>query len=156
MVEFVDGSLLAQMGIPDMRLPILYALSYPNRRRSNLPKVDFNELKTLTFRKPDFEAFPCLEYAYQAAKIGGTMPAVLSAADEVAVEKFLEGAIKFTEIPKLIKEVMDKHKSQKVAGLEQILQIEKWAKEEAEGAIHELSLLAQHSIKAKFALKGEL
>lgn len=110
MVEFVDGSVIAQMGMPDMRLPILYAFTWPERFATNLPTVDFIKLGSLTFEKPDTTLFPCLELAFEALKAGGTMPAVLNAANEVAVQKFLEEAIPFTRIPAMIERAMRAHK----------------------------------------------
>lgn len=102
MVEFVDGSIKAQIGVPDMKIPIQYALTYPNRLKSNNATVDFSSLKQMTFLKPDKRKFRCLQLAYDAIKIGGTMPAVLNAANEVAVEKFLTGKLPFHKIPNVI------------------------------------------------------
>lgn len=107
MVEFVDGSVKAQLGIPDMRLPIQYALTYPDRRASTFPRVDFNTLREMTFSRPDSRKFRCLELAYEALKSGGTATTVLNAANEIAVEKFLSRQIKFTDIPALIHEALD-------------------------------------------------
>ncbi|HZK33814.1 MAG TPA: 1-deoxy-D-xylulose-5-phosphate reductoisomerase, partial [Bacillota bacterium] len=109
MVEFIDGSVLAQLGIPDMRIPILYAFTYPHRIPSPVPAVDLLKLKELTFEEPDYSAFPCLNLAINAIDIGGTMPAVLNAANEVAVEKFLNREIGFTEIPRLVGNAMESH-----------------------------------------------
>ncbi|MBA4311956.1 MAG: 1-deoxy-D-xylulose-5-phosphate reductoisomerase [Chlorobiaceae bacterium] len=102
MVEFVDGSIKAQIGVPDMKIPIQYALTYPNRLKSNNATVDFSSLKQMTFLKPDKRKFRCLQLAYDVIKIGGTMPAVLNAANEVAVEKFLTGKLPFHKIPNVI------------------------------------------------------
>lgn len=109
MVEFIDGSIIAQLGITDMRLPIQLALTYPERVQSDLPRLDLTKIKQLNFREVDVEKFPCLRYAYEAADIGGTMPAVLSGADETVVEAFLNKKISFTDIPNIIKQVMDIH-----------------------------------------------
>ncbi|MBU4333663.1 MAG: 1-deoxy-D-xylulose-5-phosphate reductoisomerase, partial [Candidatus Omnitrophica bacterium] len=98
MVEYIDGSIIAQLGITDMRLPIQYALTYPNRLDSGLKSMNFVELKQLTFQKPDFKKFPSLELAFYALKKGGSLPCVLNAADEVAVEAFLEGDLQFNSI----------------------------------------------------------
>lgn len=107
MVEFVDGSVKAQLGLPDMRLPIQYALTYPERLASTFPRVDFALLREMTFSRPDSGKFQCLELAYAALKAGGTATTVLNAANEVAVEKFLSRQIKFTDIPALIREALD-------------------------------------------------
>jgi 1-deoxy-D-xylulose-5-phosphate reductoisomerase len=129
MVQFVDGSVLAQLGATDMRLPILYALSWPNRLQADLPLIDFVKLGSLTFEKPDFETFPCLPLAYEALKIGGTMPAVLNATNETAVEMFLQSAIDFIEIPKLIEKSMIVHKTKLNPTLEDILQADQETRE---------------------------
>ncbi|MFP4522240.1 MAG: 1-deoxy-D-xylulose-5-phosphate reductoisomerase [Fibrobacterota bacterium] len=110
LVEFVDGSVLAHLGTPDMRIPIQYALSWPEKIPLSGERVNFSELGSLTFEKPDFDSFPCLSYAYEAGKTGGTMPAVLNAANEKAVRLFLEEKIAFGEIPEFIKSAMQKHK----------------------------------------------
>jgi 1-deoxy-D-xylulose-5-phosphate reductoisomerase len=107
MVEFVDGSVKAQLGIPDMKLPIQYALTYPERPPSAFQRVDFAALGRLTFQGPDLERFPCLSLAFRAMREGGTTPAVLNAANETAVQLFLEGRIGFTAIPALIAHAMD-------------------------------------------------
>ncbi|MDI6765934.1 MAG: 1-deoxy-D-xylulose-5-phosphate reductoisomerase [Bacteroidota bacterium] len=103
MVEFVDGSIKAQLGMPDMRIPIQYALTYPNRSASQYRRVDFPVLKEMTFSKPDLKKFECLQLAYDAIEMGGTAPAILNAANEVAVDLFLNNKIKFNLIPKLIR-----------------------------------------------------
>ncbi|WP_026485888.1 1-deoxy-D-xylulose-5-phosphate reductoisomerase [Caldanaerobius polysaccharolyticus] len=108
MVEFIDGAVLAQMGVPDMRLPIQYALSYPQRLRGMIKPLDLRGL-TLTFRKPDCEKFRCLQLAYDAALKGGTYPAVLNAANEVLVDLFLKGALRFLDIPVFIEEALNRH-----------------------------------------------
>ncbi len=108
-VEFIDGSLLAQLGIADMRLPIQYALFYPERSPNHIPRLSFDSMRKLTFLEPDFKKFPCLKFAYEAGRIGGTMPAVLNAADEIAVDAFLAEEISFTQIPLVIRKVMESH-----------------------------------------------
>lgn len=111
MVEFKDSSVIAQLGVPDMKLPIQYAFTYPNREANVvLDKLDFKKLSTLTFEQPDNETFKGIELAFKAGRIGGTMPAVLNAANEVAVELFLEGKIKFLEIYEIIENAMNNHK----------------------------------------------
>jgi len=109
MVEYVDGSVIAQIAATDMRLPILYALSQPQRLASDIPKLNFFEIEPLTFEKPDFDRFPCLSFAYEALSIGGTMPTVLNAANEVAVEMFLNREITFEEIAKMVRKAMNFH-----------------------------------------------
>lgn len=131
MVEFEDGSVLAQMGVPDMRTAIQYALFYPERRPVDYGTIDLAKIGTFTFEKPDTDKFPCLKLAYEAGKKGGTMPAVLSAANDSAVEMFLNGRIKFTDIPKIVAVTMKKHKFIKRPSLKQILEAEKWARESA-------------------------
>jgi len=132
MVEFKDHSTLAQMSIPDMKLPIQYALSYPNRLDLNIKKLNLTEIKNLSFEKPSFELFPCLKYAYDAGSIGGTMPCVLNAANEIAVNSFLNKQIKFNEISIIIKKMIDSHNVIKNPTLNQILEIDKKIKEETE------------------------
>jgi len=129
MVEFEDVSIMAQLGNPDMRGPIQYALHYPNRKQSNMERLDFNKYKTLTFEEPDFVKFPCLTLALEAIKTGGTMPAVLNAANEIAVTAFLSHKISFTQIPKLIHETMEGHIYITKPTLTQILDADKWARE---------------------------
>lgn len=107
MVEFVDGSVKAQLGIPDMKLPIQYALTYPERPPSAFKRVDFSDLGRLTFQNPDYDRFPCLSLAYRVLREGGTAPAILNAANEAAVQLFLEERIPFTAIPELITEALD-------------------------------------------------
>ena len=122
MVEFADGSVKAQLSYPDMRLPIQYALSYPERLENpQLPTLDWENLKELNLETPDFDRFPCLKLAIEAGKKGGTCPAVLCAADEVAVELFLSGRIKFTDIPRLVEQALEEHKSTASPTLEEIL-----------------------------------
>jgi 1-deoxy-D-xylulose-5-phosphate reductoisomerase len=127
-VEFIDGSVKAQLGCPDMRLPIQYALSYPERLDNPaLPRLDWNEFRGLTFEPPDMKKFPCLRLAVEAGKKGGTYPAVLCAADEAAVGLFLEERIKFTDIPRLIELVLERHGSTAIPGLEEIAGAEEMA-----------------------------
>jgi len=107
MVEFIDGSIKAQLGVPDMKLPIQYALTYPKRVATNYKRINFNELKKLTFLQPDLKKFKCLQLAYDSLKKGGTSPAVMSAANEEAVELFLKHKISFEKIPLLIQKVLE-------------------------------------------------
>jgi 1-deoxy-D-xylulose-5-phosphate reductoisomerase len=110
MVEYIDHSIIAQLGIPDMRVPISYALTYPERIGNRLEGVDFVKLGTLTFEKPDLDTFRCLGLAYEAIKAGGSYPVVLNAANEVLVQKFLEGRIGFLDIQETIERVMNEHR----------------------------------------------
>ena len=121
MVEFMDGSVLAQMGITDMGLPILYALSYPDRLRTPLPALDLHALSALTFEPVDHEKFPCIGFAYQALAAGGTYPAALNAANEIAVDLFLSRRITFPEISILIAGALDSHRGRKIDSLEDVL-----------------------------------
>jgi len=132
LIEFVDGSILAQMGITDMRLPIQYALSYPSRLVNTLPTLDLTREANFEFLKPDTKRFPCLELGYEAKRIGGTMPAVLNAANEIAVQKFLDRKIRFTHIANTIEKVMNRHKPRQNPSLNQIIESDVWAREEAE------------------------
>jgi len=128
MVEFVDGSFKAQMACPDMRLPIQYALTYPERLPNpELPKLDWTKIKELTFEKPDFKMFPCLELAISAAKTGGTAPTALCAADEIAVDLFLKEEINFTGIARLVAGVMAAHQNIPHPTLDAIMEVDKWA-----------------------------
>jgi 1-deoxy-D-xylulose-5-phosphate reductoisomerase len=129
MVEFIDGSIIAQMGITDMKIPIAYALSFPERFDLSLPPLDLSKSEPLTFSPPDPQKFPCLKLAYQSIEIGETMPAILNAANEVAVNAFLEGSLKFTEIPVLLKRVMEEHQVKSVHTVEDILRADHWARE---------------------------
>lgn len=131
MVEYLDGSILGQMGIADMRIPISYALSFPERLPLNLLPLDLSQREGLTFFPPDPERFPCLQLAYRSIEIGETMPTVLSAANEVAVHAFLERRLKFTEISLLIQRTMDEHEVKSVHTVEDILRADSWAREKS-------------------------
>ncbi len=129
LVEFCDGAVVAQLSNPDMRMPILYALTFPERWALNLPKLNLAQLRKLTFSEPDYVAFPCLGLAYEVLKIGGTAPAVLNAANETAVSNFLKGKIKFLDIPKLIEKKLEEHKVIQNPTLENIIDADVWARE---------------------------
>jgi len=130
MVEFIDGSIKAQLGYPDMRLPIQYALSYPERLSNpQLPRLDWNHISNLTFEPPDSDAFPCFKLAIEAGEKGGSYPAVLCAADEVAVELFLSERIKFTDIPNLIEQTLEQHQATAHPTLEEIMAADAWARQ---------------------------
>lgn len=125
LVEFLDGSLLAQLGVPDMRVPIQYALTYPERWRNPVPRLAFEDLLGLTFEAVDREKFPCLDLAYEAAVAGGSLPTVLNAANEVAVQRFLERRIGFDEIPTMIRKALDAHHRRAVGSVEEILEVDR-------------------------------
>ncbi len=130
MVEFIDGSLKAQLGYPDMRLPIQYALSHPRRwPNPGLPRLDWNNINSLNFEPIDYDRFPCLKLAVDAGKSGGTYPAVLCAADEVAVQFFLDHRIGFTEIARIVQETLEQHRSTNQPSLEETLTADNWARE---------------------------
>lgn len=136
MVEFVDGSVKAQLGFPDMRLPIQYALTYPDRLANpGLPVLDWDNFTDLAFEPPDFDKFPCLWLAIEAGKKGGTYPAVLCAADEVAVEAFLAGRIGFTDIAECVERVLEQHRNTLNPEIEDITTADVWARETALGFI---------------------
>ena len=136
LVEYVDGSVLAQLGVPDMRLPIQYALCYPER--PSLPsaaRLDLTQADDLHFEKLDLRRYPCLALALEAGHRGGTYPAVLAAADEVAVERFLAGHIRFTDIPQVIKDTLDEHDNIPDPDLDGILAADAWARARAEDLV---------------------
>lgn len=128
LVELVDGSILAQLAIADMRIPIQFALTYPQRYLSRLQGLKLEKIAHLTFQKPNLKNFSCLGLAFKAGRTGGTMPVVLNAADEIAVEAFLVGKIKLTDIPKIIESVMAEHKVNKKPSLKKILEIDQWTR----------------------------
>ncbi len=128
MVEWTDGSTLAQLGPTDMRIMIQYALTYPNRLSTPVPRLDLRESRTLHFEPVDKDKFPCISLAYTAAKVGGTLPVVLSSADEIVVNAFLEERIGFMDIPAILQCVMDKHDVIANPKLDDILEVDQWAK----------------------------
>jgi len=131
MVEFPDGSVIAQLGTPDMRLPIQYALTYPDHLRSPGTRLDFTALSALTFEEPDLEKFPSLRIAREAGVAGETYPTVLSAADEIAVEAFMQGKLTFLGIPRLVETVLARHQAHPVTNLDGVLEADRWARDEA-------------------------
>jgi len=139
LVEFVDGSVLAQLGWPDMRLPIAYALTYPRRLPSPSEPLDLGKVSQLTFERPDFERFPSLRLGYEAAETGGTMPAVLNAANEVAVSAFLENRLPFLGIPQVVEETMAAHSPEPLESLAQVLAVNGWAREHARRLVRQRS-----------------
>ena len=135
LVEFRDGSVIAQLGVPDMRVPIAYALTYPRRLPLSGPALDLGQVAQLTFEAPDLERFPSLRLGYEAAQAGGTMPAVLNAANEVAVAAFLEGRLSFLGIPRVVAATMAAHPCRPLNSLGQVLEINRWARECAQDLI---------------------
>jgi 1-deoxy-D-xylulose-5-phosphate reductoisomerase len=131
MVEFVDGSVIAQMGVPDMRTPIQFAFTYPDRAPGNVKGLNLAEVRTLTFEAPDAEKFPSIGLGYRAAEAGGTMGAVLNAANEVAVELFMARKIRFPQVFDIVKRVMDRHDVVARPALEDVLRADAWARQEA-------------------------
>ncbi len=132
-VEFSDGSVLAQMGVPDMKLPIQYGMTYPQRGERVVEPLDLVKAGTLEFRAPDFSRFPCLSLAREAAQKGGGMPAVLNAADEIAVEAFIAGKIRFTDIPRVIEKTMAAYTPDGgLPGFQEIVEVDAWARAKAE------------------------
>jgi 1-deoxy-D-xylulose-5-phosphate reductoisomerase len=139
MVEFVDGSIVAQLGTADMRQPIQYALTYPDRLPSQVESLDWTTVPRLDFIPPDRKKFPCISLAYQALETGGTAPAVLNAADEVAVDAFLQREIRFTDIADLIRETLEAHEIRTVDCIDTVIDADRWARQHARMAISSLS-----------------
>lgn len=129
MVQFVDGSIKAQLGLPDMRLPIQYALTFPERIQNDLERTDLTKIGTLTFIDPDYKKFECLKLAFDALSAGGTAPCVLNAANEIAVDKFLKKEIKFSHIPKMIDNALNKFERNGVSNLDTIFEFDKKTRE---------------------------
>lgn len=129
MVEYVDSSVIAELGVPDMKVPIQYALSYPERISADYEKLSLSKIRSLTFEEPDRERFPCLQLAYDALEIGGTMPAVMNGANEVLVEAYLQEKIKFYDIPKFIKRAMEAHQALDYTTMEEILEVDRWVRD---------------------------
>ncbi len=134
-VEYEDGAVIGQMGVPDMKVPISYALTYPNRIANDFEKLDITKVGTLTFEEPDFETFQCLDLAYSAIKTGGTMPAVLNAANEIAVAAFLKGEIGFMDIPNIIKNTMGAYTVKYNYSIDELLQSDKWGRQYAKSIL---------------------
>lgn len=131
MVEYCDGSIIAQMGIPDMIMPISYALSYPRHVKTPLPPLELDEIGVLNFEKPDFTRFQCLSFAFRALEIGDSMPAVMNGANEIAVESFLNGRIGFLQIPELVYQTMEAHQTFSLDRIEKVMEADGWAREKA-------------------------
>jgi 1-deoxy-D-xylulose-5-phosphate reductoisomerase len=128
LVELGDGSVIAQLGVTDMRLPIQYACSYPERWEALLPPLDLTRAGLLEFLAPDYDRFPCLRLAYSALRTGGTLPVVLNAANEIAVEAFLDGKLGFTSIPVVIEQAMNAHRVESVSTIETVRRVDTWAR----------------------------
>ncbi len=137
MVEFIDGTIISQQSVPDMKGPIAYALSYPERLENIMSSLDLTDIGKLTFHKPDPERFPCIRYAYNALSIGGTMPAVLNASNEVAVKAFLNRRIQFDEIPVIINKTMSSHIAKDSPELADIIEADRWARFKAEDIVRQ-------------------
>lgn len=131
MVQFIDGTILAQIGEHDMKIPIQYALFYPNRTVNNFSRLELTKVGQLTFKKPNFNKFPCIKLAYKALELGGTMPAVLNGANEIAVNAFLDKKISFSAIPLIIQNAMKEHKPKQNPNINDILDADYWARERA-------------------------
>ena len=140
LVEFTDGAFLAQMGIPDMKIPIAYALTYPERIINDLPTLNIVKTGNLEFSNPDIKKFPCLGLAYAAGLCGGTAPVVLNAADEIAVSAFIEKKIRFIDLPKIIEKILVLHNSINNPSLDDILQADLWARRETKKIIERTAL----------------
>lgn len=138
MVEYRDGSVMAQLGIPDMIIPISYALSFPRHTENALPPLDLEQIETLNFEKPDMKRFRCLALALRAGELGGSMPAVVNGANEIAVESFLKGRIGFLDIPDLIEKTMGEHQPHPIDSAEAVMAADKWARETARKTIRKL------------------
>ncbi len=138
MVEYVDGCVMAQLGVPDMKAPIAYSLTYPERVTTGVKPLDLTALSGLTFFNPDHVRFPALKLAYQALDAGESMPAVLNAANEVAVESFLEGRIKFNDIPVVIEQTMNAHTPHPLASIEEVLSVDRWGREKGREKVREI------------------
>lgn len=139
MVEYVDGCVIAQLGTPDMKAPIAYALSYPERVATGIQPLDLTTFSGLTFHKPDLEKFRCLALAYRAINAGESMPAVMNAANEIAVERFLAGAIGFVQIAEVIERTMDAHQAHDLRSIDEVLLADSWGREKAReicGGLH--------------------
>jgi 1-deoxy-D-xylulose-5-phosphate reductoisomerase len=133
MIQFIDGSIKAQLGLPDMKLPIQYALTYPERLKNDYPRVNLPSIGKLTFFEPDLDKFECLKIAYSALESGGSAPCVLNAANEVAVDKFLKGNIKFSRIPFIINKSLEKIDHHTQPDLDIIFECDRLTREFAAG-----------------------
>lgn len=142
MVEYKDGSIISQMGVPDMIIPISFALSFPHHLKTRVPPLELEKIGTLSFEKPDMKRFRCLDLALKAAEIGGSMPAVLNGANEIAVESFLKGNIGFLDIPDLIEKTMASHKSHPIDSIETVMEVDRWARDTARAKL--VKMISEH------------
>ncbi|WP_026476039.1 1-deoxy-D-xylulose-5-phosphate reductoisomerase [Alkaliphilus transvaalensis] len=129
MVEMEDSSVMAQLGLPDMKLPIQYAFTYPKRLKGNIPKLNLKEIGQLSFYEADLDKFPCLALAYEALRIGGTMPCIVNGANEVLVDYYLQDKIGFYDIPKYIEKAMNKHEVFQYKNIDEILEVDRWVRD---------------------------
>ncbi|MFH1930712.1 MAG: 1-deoxy-D-xylulose-5-phosphate reductoisomerase [Pseudomonadota bacterium] len=142
MVEYKDGSIISQMGVPDMIIPISFALSFPHHLKTRVPPLELEKIGILSFEKPDMKRFRCLDLALKAAEIGGSMPAVLNGANEIAVESFLKGNIGFLDIPDLIEKTMASHKSHPIDSIETVMEVDRWARDTARAKL--VKMISEH------------
>ncbi|PYS46139.1 MAG: 1-deoxy-D-xylulose-5-phosphate reductoisomerase [Acidobacteria bacterium] len=147
MIELIDGSIIAQMGVTDMRHAIQYALTYPERYPCELPPLDLTALSALHFESPDTERFPCIKLAYRALREGGTLSAAMNAANEVAVRAFLDGRISLTDIPRVIEDVMDGHENEAVENLEVVLETDRRARAASEKVIERIAKISSNAAR---------
>jgi 1-deoxy-D-xylulose-5-phosphate reductoisomerase len=138
MVEYRDGSIICQMGVPDMIIPISFALSFPHHLKTHIPPLELEKVGVLNFKKPDMKRFKCLHLALKAADIGGSMPAVLNGANEIAVESFLKGSIGFLDIPDLIEKTMASHKHHPIDSIETVMAVDRWARDTARSKLEKM------------------
>jgi len=138
MVEYRDGCVLAQLGVPDMRAPIAYAISYPERIESGVDTLELKKIGELTFEEPDRDRFPCLGLAFDAVGAGRSMPAVLNAANEIAVEAFLSDRIKFGEIARIVRATMEAHDPRPFSTIDEIIEVDRWARDKAAGFVNDI------------------
>jgi 1-deoxy-D-xylulose-5-phosphate reductoisomerase len=139
LVQYVDGSVIAELGNPDMRTPIAHALAYPERIDSGVEPLDLFKIASLHFERPDFERFPCLALAYRALRVGDSAPASLNAANEVAVQSFLDGKIGFSDIPRIISAVMDQSPLMPFSSLKEVMAADYSARRMAEQGVEKLA-----------------
>jgi 1-deoxy-D-xylulose-5-phosphate reductoisomerase len=147
MIELVDGSVIAQMGVTDMRHAIQYALTYPERHACELPPLDLTAFSALHFEAPDLDRFPCISLAYRALREGGTLPAAMNAANEEAVRAFIDRRIRLTEIPAVIRSVMDSHQNGQITDLDTVLETDRVARQAAQSEIEKLAVSSPVALK---------
>lgn len=138
MVEYIDGCVIAQLGMPDMKAPIAYAISYPERVSSGVQPLDLTALSGLTFTRPDLKRFPCLGLAYRAMSDGESMPAVMNAANEIAVDAFLSNRISYLQIAELIERTMDNHQAHRLHSIDEVLEADRWGRTQAAALLNRM------------------